>query len=338
MEMNQENLERAFSGHPKSKGRQTFFICLFLLIASWPNTLSQPLPVTTNYIISKYSISPANAGLHNNFKAVMTHRQNWMGIQGAPQSTMLFMDGAAFENVGYGLRFVSEKTGVFKDMGIGGSYAYHLFLERDHFLSFGLSLEYYRNEMDFNNIRIIHEGDPIINRNQYSSASSINGSLGASYQLNGLNTGIVVNNLMARELVNNGITYPAIRQYKLYGSYRYDIQRPHAIEPILIVYKNSGQTIDFDAGAVYSYNNLLWGGLVYRNGMNISFLSGLNLYESFVLNYSYEFSTRDLTGASAGSHEISLGFYIDKDEKFGSGYLKAKRKHFLDKIMSIFKR
>lgn len=308
--------------------------CLFFVFY---NGIAQPLPISTNYTLNKYSLSPACAGLHNNFKAVMAYRQNWMGMQGAPENTMVFIDGSIFDNAGYGFNLMTEKTGIFRDLSIGGTYAYHVLIDKNQYLSFGLTAGYYKNDIDFGQIKIYDSSDPVIEKGQYSSASTFNGSFGVSYLNGNLNTGITVNNLLKNELLNNGIIYPSYRQYKAYFSYHYIFNQFNSIEPFLVLYKNSKTGINYDFAAVYRYNNQFWGGLIYRNGFNISIVAGLNLYGSFFINYCYEFSPWVLLGSSIGSHEISIGFVVDKDQRFSIDYIKAKRRHFKNTIKQIFK-
>src|SRR3989304_4568238 len=240
-------------------------ICPYLLF-------SQSLPVSSGYIINKYTLSPACAGLHNNFKATMAYRQNWTGLRGAPENTMIYLDGAIFDNTGYGLMLVTEKYGIFKDQNIGGTYAYHLLLNKNQYLSFGLTAEYYRNEIDFGNIKIYDVSDFIINQHQYAAASSFNACIGMSYVNREFNPGLTINNLFKNKLDNNEVIYTPQRQFKGYLSYNYKIKRFNYVEPVLVIYKISNTGINYEFAGIYKYADSFWTGLIYRNGLKIALL------------------------------------------------------------------
>lgn len=314
-------------------------INLFLLFICSNLSFSQPLLVTSQNLLNKFSLSPSCAGLDNNFKTYMSYRQNWLGIQGAPENIFLNLDGAFFDNAGYGISVISEKVGIFKDLAIGGTYAYHVLLDKNQYLSFGLTAQYFRNDIELGNNDIIHEGDPLINYQQYAYTSSYNCSFGTSFMNNGLNTGISASNLLKTKINNNGIEYPVYRQIKAFTSYKYKINNLHHVEPLVIVYVNSDNyTLKYEVIGKYTYMNEFWGGVIYRKGMNIGILAGINLYGTFALNYCYEFSNRAMLGNSSGTHEITIGFLIEKDQRFSIEYIKAKRRHFKQNLKSFFKR
>src|SRR3954471_5500574 len=56
-------------------------------------TYSQQLPHYTQYVLNNFIINPAVAGIENYWDVKISHRHQWVGIDGAPVTTYLTVHG-----------------------------------------------------------------------------------------------------------------------------------------------------------------------------------------------------------------------------------------------------
>jgi type IX secretion system PorP/SprF family membrane protein len=71
------------------KGPFVFIGFCFLTL----NVIAQQLPHYTQYVLNNYIINPAVAGIENYTDVKISHRHQWVGIDGAPVTTYLTIHG-----------------------------------------------------------------------------------------------------------------------------------------------------------------------------------------------------------------------------------------------------
>src|SRR5215218_2557749 len=121
-------------------------------------SFSQQLPHYTQYVLNSFILNPAVAGIENYTDVKISHRHQWVGIDGAPVTTYLTIHGplkksdyeretatgfhASGENPrgkaywqdytkaephsGIGLTILNDRTGPLNRFSAAASYAYHL--------------------------------------------------------------------------------------------------------------------------------------------------------------------------------------------------------------------
>src|SRR4028119_333752 len=71
--------------------RKVFFAIAALVFCS--ASFAQQLPHYTQYILNNFIINPAVAGIENYTDVKISHRHQWVGIDGAPVTTYLTIHG-----------------------------------------------------------------------------------------------------------------------------------------------------------------------------------------------------------------------------------------------------
>lgn len=137
------------------KIRSVFFI---LLIAFANDVFAQQRPYYTQYILNNYILNPAVAGIENYWDVKASHRHQWVGLDGAPVTTYVTIQGPLSKNGmgredpttfhpqgenprghvfmeeyhstdphhGVGLTILNDRAGPINRFTMYGSYAYHL--------------------------------------------------------------------------------------------------------------------------------------------------------------------------------------------------------------------
>ncbi|MCX6210220.1 MAG: PorP/SprF family type IX secretion system membrane protein, partial [Bacteroidetes bacterium] len=66
-------------------------ICLFSIVSL--SVFAQQRPHYSQYIMNNFIINPAVAGIENYWDMKAAHRQQWVGLQGAPTTTYVTIHG-----------------------------------------------------------------------------------------------------------------------------------------------------------------------------------------------------------------------------------------------------
>lgn len=133
---------------------------------------AQQKPHYTQYVLNNYILNPAVAGIENYWDAKISHRRQWVGLEGAPVTTYVTIHGPLSKNDygrenpttvhapgenprgqaywqdytsgkghhGIGFTFLSDKVGPLTNTSFGATYAYHLPVAPKTTLSMGATL------------------------------------------------------------------------------------------------------------------------------------------------------------------------------------------------------
>ncbi|MBK7134549.1 MAG: type IX secretion system membrane protein PorP/SprF [Bacteroidales bacterium] len=137
---------------------------------------SQQDPLSSHYMFNTLTYNPGVAGISGMICATALNRQQWVGFEGAPSTTIFnistplpFFKG----NNGAGLLIESDNIGFDKDINLSGSYSYHLDLGTGK-LGIGISLGMLNKKLDptweipSGDIHTPASGDPLIPENKES--------------------------------------------------------------------------------------------------------------------------------------------------------------------------
>ena len=116
------------------------YIIFVFAICAYTFTHAQQLPQFTSYQLSPYLYNPAYAGVDGYTQLNAVVREQWSGINKAPETKSISMFGPLRnEKMALGGVVISDKLGAESKNGFQLSYAYHLRLKNDLSLSLGLS-------------------------------------------------------------------------------------------------------------------------------------------------------------------------------------------------------
>ncbi len=292
----------------------TLIICLFCL----GSISAQQIPINNQYLLNKYSLSPAYAGINNNFEGFFTYRNSWVGIDGAPKTNLVNINGLVGKNTGLGLSITSDNIGIFQNFSAQLSYAYHLKISNSQLLSFGISGGILKNQINLSNSNSNFGGqiDNVIANRQTIEGNTFDVCVGVLYKFKGLNVGIVVPELIENRIRNNSdnnnTLYRVKRHYVGHISYLYDINKNLQIEPYIISRTVINSPMQIEVATLLKYKKQIWAGATFRKGSCFGLSFGGTLKEKFVMNYTYEFFGTGMLGNSSGTHEISIGYLFIK--------------------------
>lgn len=160
------------------------FIIIFIMLGIADVANSQQLPVYSQYLYNKFLINPAVAGSSGVTSVNLTVRQQWAGYYGAPQTYSLSYQSRLYKKsyllresvfkrkvyrpktsgkVGFGVNVFSDVNGLVHRTGIIAAYSYHIWLNGETQLSFGLAGTGYYYKIDQREIAFQDPDEPFLN-------------------------------------------------------------------------------------------------------------------------------------------------------------------------------
>lgn len=309
---------------------------------------AQQVAQTNLYQQNRFVLNPANAGENENLSAFLSHRQQWLNIEGAPRTSILSVHSLVGKNIGFGGTIVSDKTDIFERLSVNLSYAYHVRFSKKikHSLSLAVSGGFLQHKIDIADVKVPNPGDVVLNPGKYSGFT-YNVDAGLRYNLYGLEIGAACPQLFEskvryqREIADQ--YYRLVRHYLFYAGYRINIAKNKwFVEPSGIYRFFTYSKDQFDANLNFYYKDIAWLGGTYRYDAGYVVSAGFKVAEQVSIAYAYEFGTTGIAAQSAGSHEGMLGFYLfnrkDKRQDEQLAWLEENQLTTLHLIDSLNKR
>jgi len=306
---------------------------LFLAIVIQP-VLSQQDPLSSQYMFNTLTYNPGIAGTSGMICATALNRQQWVGFEGAPSTTVFNVNApvSPFKiKSGVGLLVESDNVGFDKDINISGSYSYLLDLGPGT-LGIGLSLGMLNKtltptwEIPSGDSHTPASGDPLIPENKESYVA-FDAGLGLYFKADKYYAGLSITHINQPEIKYSKGTPYVSRHYYLTAGYVLQLPNP-SLELLPSVFAFSdGKVAQFTITSLIRYNKKVWGGVSYRAGDALIGIVGFELYNGLRLGYAYDFTMSDMNKNSNGSHEFMVNYCFDLG--LGRSPMKYKSIRFL---------
>ena len=311
--------------------------------------LAQQRPHYTQYILNNYIINPAVAGIENYTDIKLSHRLQWVGLDGAPVTTYLTIHGPlrksdvdrenpttvgpsnenprgqaywqsytkAEPHHGIGFTMINDRTGPLNRFAAYGTYAYHLGISEQTSLSVGLSagvqnLTLNTSKLDFGAANPVDQavaGSGYLNRLRPDVNAGV-WVYSANYFLGLSAQNVIPSKLRFAEDTVRLTDGKIIPHLFFQAGYRLFLNDDFSLLPSMVVRYINPLPIGVDLNAKVQYRDLLWVGASYRHKDGFSGLLGLNINSTFNIGYAHDFTTSRINTVSRGTHEIVIGFLL----------------------------
>ena len=123
---------------------------VFLIIQM--GVFSQQIPLNTLYSYNKLPINPASAGLVKGIEMNLSHRQQWVGFEGAPATTWLTSQMQLSPKIGLGFSMAYDQVAFLERFNCEGTFSYHLKINKKNGIHLGMSLGILQGSMKLDNV------------------------------------------------------------------------------------------------------------------------------------------------------------------------------------------
>lgn len=274
---------------------------------------AQQAPQFTQYLYNPVSINPAFAGSTQSFSAILMHRSQWTGFDGAP-STQIFSVHTPLRNekVGLGLSLVSDGLGEEKFDYFYGDFSYTLQVGGATRLAFGIKAgftHYSLNPGLLNNPDV--QVDPFFN--SYSDSWSPNIGVGSFLYGKQWYMALSVPQLFNVDYIaNTDSSYRIAESTNLYFTAGYGLALSPSIElkPTTMFIVTDSTLVSIDVGTNVTFYDRFMLGANYRfNSYDaVGGLGSLRIGEKLRLGYAYEIPVSGIRPYTGGTHEFFLRY------------------------------
>jgi type IX secretion system PorP/SprF family membrane protein len=284
------------------------------------------------------TFNPGVAGTSGMICATALNRQQWLGFEGAP-STTLFNISAPISpfkvKSGIGLVVESDNIGFDKDINLSAVYSYLMDLNIGK-LGIGINLGMINKTLDPKwNIPngdgfTQPDQDPLIPVNKESFVA-FDAGLGLYLKADKYYASLSVTHINQPKIKftkeEAEVSTYISRHYYLTGGYTLQLPNPSLeLLPSFFAYSD-GKVIQFNITSLVRYNKKVWGGVSYRAGDALIGIVGLELFNGIRVGYAYDFPLSDIRKNTSGSHEFMVNYCFDLS--LGKSPMRYKSIRFL---------
>jgi type IX secretion system PorP/SprF family membrane protein len=295
--------------------KKLIYISMILLISS--GVFGQQFPFMEGYNVNPFTMTPAYAGIKNTKTVFLDYRSDWTGIDGGPVTCQLSYNDRLAGKVGLGGRFIYDKTDIFKQTMLLGTYTYEVQVAEEHFINFGLSAGFYKNSIDmgkyYNDQTYVH--DIVLITGLEKSKIKVATDISALYRFRNIEGGILFSNVMfgTAKYSNTDLTYKPLKNFLVHASYQYKINELWQVKPFVLFRGGQQFPSQLELASEVRYSEKLWGSFVFRTGGIWGLGFGAEIYDGILLNYSYNMSS-NVALNTFGSHQLTLGVKLFKSK------------------------
>jgi type IX secretion system PorP/SprF family membrane protein len=304
---------------------------------------AQQTPLMSQYMMNKFLVNPALAGVKGYTNISFTARQQYRMLQNAPRTFVLSGDTRLLEdswirrknkvekkaknasrnkNVGLGGYFFNDRNGITNRTGMQFTYAYHINFENQYQLSFGLSVSGYQFKLDDYGVPVYTPDDPLLNSSKKTFFVP-DANAGIYVSGKGLYLGLSASQLFGSSIKlgqNKFENFKTLRHFYLVGGYKWLVSHAVVLEPSFL----ARATIDayvMDATLRLFYQTNYWIGATYRTNQTLAFMAGF-MVDDIYIGYAYDATMGALQNYSGGSHELMVGIRLGDNSTRRSRWLR----------------
>lgn len=299
-------------------------LCMVLI----PVAQSQQQRLYTMFMYNKLGLNPAYAGYHEHGCVTAIYRNQWLGLQGAPETQVLsFHTPFGGERIGFGLNLSRETIGISSQITLDGIYAYKIPLGNGR-LSLGAQASIRNMMVDYTDpsLRAVEELslDPGVDLAR-DSRWVANFGAGVYYHTDRFYAGVSAPRMMNSDIdfeENNLFIAREERHWYAMTGVVFPLSSTTELMPqALVRYVDSAPlSVDVNASLIWRKDFLLGitarysgetGGLVE----SLDVIASAKIARGLLLGVSYDLTLSDLRRYSNGSIEVVLRYCFGEPQR-----------------------
>ena len=301
------------------------FYTIFLLSFSLASYAQQEA-LFSQFFSQKTIVNPGAVGSQGMPCLSAIHRQQWVGLEGAPMSQAITFDAPVFANrVGLGLVVINDRIGFFNGTYINAAYSYRMVF-RNGTLGIGMQGSYRQQRTDWGEAETITQRiDPTAGEDM--AIPMFNVGAGVHFESDRFFVGVSVPYILKKSFtkkykgivtdftgtaphlfLNAGFVIPITADLRL---------RPAFASRIV---ENAPPNFDLHFSIGFLENSRLWTGATLRWGQSklatagdaLSLMSQYQVNQKLNIGFAYDLSINGLQQQTAGTFELMVGYCFVK--------------------------
>ena len=264
----------------------------------------------TQYMLHQPILNMASIAGNDNINAALVHRQQWVGFDGGPASSMFsFNSPIKTTNLHVGGIATFDKIGSNSITSVDLGIAYRLKLNTKNFLSLALKGGVTNTNSDYSKLTLSDQNDPEFSASSISETQPDFG-FSAYFFSKDYYVGFAIPSFFANAnfYSESQLVIPEDFHYYTTAGYRFTLNESFKLGFSTLLKGVVGSPIQADLNTQLLYNDFFGLGLSYRTSNDLAAIVSIRFMEKFMLSYSYDFGLSDLSRYHSNTHEIMLTF------------------------------
>ncbi|MDF1517984.1 MAG: type IX secretion system membrane protein PorP/SprF [Lutibacter sp.] len=270
---------------------------------------SQQDPQYTQYMYNMHIVNPAYAGSEGTLNIGLLHRTQWVGLDGAPKTTVAAINAPIKKNIGMGLSVFADEIGPVKEQNVFVDVSYTIQTSDYGNLAFGLKGGFSFLDAQLSTLDLGDDIPDDVFDNDIND-SYANFGAGAFYYTDHFYAGLSMPNMLNQFHLNRkgGVISSASEKmhYYLTSGYVFEMNDNLKLKPSVLLKGVEGAPLSIDLAGNVLINNKFELGLSWRIDDSLNALMNVEVANGFRIGYAYDYTLSNLGDFNSGSHEIIL--------------------------------
>jgi type IX secretion system PorP/SprF family membrane protein len=266
---------------------------------------AQQDPQFTQYFDNFLHVNPAYAGSSGMLSANAIHRQQWVGFEGAPQSTTLSLHTPLnYRSVGLGFTAVNDIIGPINQTMIYADFSYTLKLGKTSRLALGLKGGLNMLNVKTDAFQNVQANDPAFTNVQ----NQINPNVGFGVYYHDEHFFLGLSSPRIMEDASNSPTYREQRHYFGIVGGVFPVSAKWKLRPSVQVKASMGAPLSMDLSLAGIFNDKLWIGAMNRWNAAAGGFVQYQICRQFRLGLASEFGMTPIRNYNNGTFEVMMSY------------------------------
>ncbi|MEO2051127.1 MAG: type IX secretion system membrane protein PorP/SprF [Allomuricauda sp.] len=267
----------------------------------------------TQYMYNTVSVNPAYAGSRGHLSIAGLYRNQWLGLDGAPETqTLNIHTPVGYRGVGLGLSIVNDKIGPTSETYFDVDFSYTIQTSFEGRLSFGLKGSAHMLDIRYSELDEFDIDPQLQSQQDIQNKFSPNLGAGVYYHTDKFYVGLSVPRILETTHFDSSSVSTAkeLMNYYFITGYVWDLNPFLKFKPTLLTKVVQGAPIQVDLSANFMFNERFIAGAAYRWDAAFSGLLGFMLSDQMMVGLAYDREITELGAATFndGSFEIILRY------------------------------
>ncbi|MFD2101732.1 type IX secretion system membrane protein PorP/SprF [Flagellimonas iocasae] len=267
----------------------------------------------TQYMYNTVSVNPAYAGSRGHLSIAALYRNQWLGLDGAPETqTLNIHTPMGYRGVGLGVSIVNDKIGPTSETYFDVDFSYTIQTSWEGRLSFGLKASAHMLDIRYSELDEFEIDPQLQSQQDIQNKFSPNVGAGVYYHTDRFYAGLSAPRILETTHFDTSSVSTAKEQINLYAitGYVWDLNPFLKFKPTLLTKVVQGAPLQLDLSANFMLNERFIGGVAYRWDAAFSGLFGFMVSDQFMIGLAYDREITELGAATFndGSFEVILRY------------------------------